>query len=200
VILSADKPYDVQLYPDADAVMAIYGYKGSEMTGMPQLVHGSMTETMDTCGPNIVAGAEVAFGVFGASGKLPVNIPVYDAKTKEYKSELVFKRGFGISYKKLDPPANLKKASVKSLKAGKRKLKVTMTTKPKSKGGTKYQVAYKIKSKKKWKYKTTSKKTLTIKKLKAKKRYKVRVRVCKKVNGKMQYGAWSKTKTSKKIK
>ena len=94
----------------------------------------------------------------------------------------------------------LKKASVKSLKAGKRKLKVTMTTKPKSKGGTKYQVAYKIKSKKKWKYKTTSKKTLTIKKLKAKKRYKVRVRVCKKVNGKMQYGAWSKTKTSKKIK
>ena len=194
VILSSGIPYDAQLYPTADAVMVLYGYKGSEITGMPQLVYGKMTETRDTCGPNIVAAAEVAFGVFGASGKLPVNIPVYDAKSKEYTSKLAYKRGFGISYKKLKPVAKLKKAAIRSVKTGKRRMKVTMTTAPKGKGGTHYQVAYKIKGKKKWSSENTAKKSVTITKLKAKKRYIIKARVFKKVNGRKHYGAWSRTR------
>jgi beta-N-acetylhexosaminidase len=96
VVQSVDKPYDVQSYPKADAVIAVYGCKGSSVDPTEALV-GGVTESKNAYGPNIVAGIEVALGVFGASGKLPVNIPEY--KSGSYTSKIVYSRGHGITYK-----------------------------------------------------------------------------------------------------
>lgn len=96
VVQSVDKPYDVQSYPKADAVIAVYGCKGSSVDPTEALV-GGVTESKNAYGPNIVAGVEVALGVFGASGKLPVNIPEY--KSGSYTSKIVYSRGHGITYK-----------------------------------------------------------------------------------------------------
>lgn len=210
LVMSVSRPYDAQLYPDADALLVTYGCKGSNISGMPQLVYGETTKDTNACGPNIAAGIEVAFGVFGASGTLPVNVPVFDAASKTYTSETAYERGYGIKYDKVvpkkdpvdpvRPTVKLKKAAIKSLKTGSRKLTVNMTTEPSKKGGTHYQIAYKVKGTKKWKYKTTSTAKKTIKQLKSKKRYLVKARVYKKISGKKYYGKWSKTKKSRKIK
>ena len=53
---------------------------------------------------------------------------------------------------------------------------------------------------KKWKKVKTKRAKRTIKKLKRKKRYQIQARAYKVVNKKTYYGAWSKVKTSKKIK
>ena len=93
------------------------------------------------------------------------------------------------------------KATVKKLTAGKKKLTVTMSSKPSKKGGTYYQIQYRVKGSSKWK--TVNKKKgnkVVIKKLKTGKKYQIRVRAYKTVSGKKYYGAWSKVKTSKKIK
>lgn len=99
VILSVDKPYDVQLYPSANAVLAVYGCKGSGIDVTEQLLGGDLPESEAAYGPNIIAGVEVAFGVFGARGKLPVNIPKFDDATKTYTKTIKYKRGYGITYK-----------------------------------------------------------------------------------------------------
>ena len=197
VVMSLEKPYDVQLYPNADAIIAVYNWKGSGMIGMPQLIYGEKTDDEDAFGPNIVAGVEVIFGVFGASGKLPVNIPEFDPVTKTYKSNIVYDRGYGLTYGKVDPARSPKKASIKTLTAGRKKLTVTMTASPAKMGGTKYQIAYRIKDSSKWSYKNTSSAKLTIKSLKKGKKYTVKVRA---VRDGAVYGPWSKAKTSKKIK
>lgn len=76
VVMSLNFPYDTQLYPDADAVVAVYGWSG----------------------PNIAAGVEVMFGVYGATGKLPVSIPAFDIEQKAYTDEVLYERGYGLSY------------------------------------------------------------------------------------------------------
>ena len=76
VVISVDKPYDVQLYPGAGAVLAVYGSKAS--------------------GPNISAGIEAALGAVDPAGKLPVNIPVFDEEKGSYSDEIVFRRGYGL--------------------------------------------------------------------------------------------------------
>ncbi|MBQ0038519.1 MAG: FIVAR domain-containing protein [Clostridiales bacterium] len=97
VVISVDKPYDVQVYPEADAVLAVYGCKGSSVDPTEALI-GGRTESEDACGPNITAGVEVAFGVFGAYGKLPINIPVLDRETYTYGDEILYQRGYGLTY------------------------------------------------------------------------------------------------------
>ncbi|MCR5666504.1 MAG: fibronectin type III domain-containing protein [Eubacterium sp.] len=92
------------------------------------------------------------------------------------------------------------KAKITSLKAGKKNLTVTLAKKPAKLGAAKYQVQYKKKGASKWKSVKITTKTKVLKKLKAGKKYKVRVRAFKKVGSKTYYGAWSKVKTSKKIK
>ena len=76
IVVSVDKPYDVQLYPDASAVLAVYGDKGT--------------------GPNLSAGVEAALGAFNIQGTLPVDIPKFDAASGKYTSEIVYPRGSGI--------------------------------------------------------------------------------------------------------
>ena len=206
IVLSVDKPYDVQIYPDADAVMAVYGWKGSDIKINGKLMRGDLTAYGPACGPNIVAGVEVAFGVFGASGKLPVNVPALDKANKVYTDQVKYPRGYGLTYKARRPEAksvpatpapDLKKAAIKSVKAKKKALKVKLRTKPSARGGTHYQIAFKLKSDKKWKYKTTTKAKITLKKLKRHKKYVVKARVIKKMGGKTYYGAWSKKKIKK---
>ena len=195
VVMSIVAPYDVQLYPNADAVHALYGWKGSSIYDMPGTIYGLVTSDVNAVGPNIVAGVEVSFGVFGASGKLPVNIPEYDMVEKMFTDKILYERGFGISYGKVDPP--LKRPAIKTLTPGKKKLTVTMTTSPSEENGTEYQVAYRIKGASKWSYKKTSTAKLTIKNLKKGKKYQVKVRTIK--TG-VKPSVWSGAKTSKKIK
>ena len=96
VVQSVDKPYDVQLYPEADAVLAVYGCMGSTLDPTEALLGGT-TADKNASGPNITAGIEVALGVFGAQGKLPVSIPKY--QNGSYTSQIVMEQGFGLTYK-----------------------------------------------------------------------------------------------------
>ncbi len=106
VVISNNKPYDVQLYPNADAVLAVYGSKGSSVdvssgVGLFDLLSGKVIDDKKAFGPNIVAGVEVIFGVYGATGKLPINIPVFDMEKKVYTDEIKYERGYGLSYESL---------------------------------------------------------------------------------------------------
>lgn len=89
------------MYPNADAIMAVYGSKGDPTE---QLIGGA-TGSTSASGPNITAGVEVAFGVFGASGKLPVSIPKYvlstaddGTETGSFSDEILYGNGYGITY------------------------------------------------------------------------------------------------------
>lgn len=97
IVLSVDKPYDVQHYANADAVLAVYGCKGSS-SDPTEIMGGFVTAEDAASGPNITAGVEVAFGIFGASGTLPVNVPQFDEASGAYTDTIVYERGFGIKY------------------------------------------------------------------------------------------------------
>lgn len=95
IVQSVDKPYDVQSYPDADAVLAVYGCKGSSVD--PTVAHiNAITQSETACGPNIIAGIEVIFGVFPARGTLPVDIRKFENGV--YSDEIVFPCGYGLTY------------------------------------------------------------------------------------------------------
>lgn len=94
----------------------------------------------------------------------------------------------------------LKRASVKSILAGKKKLTVKATKKAKSLGGTMYQFAYKQKETKKWNYTKAASSFKVIRQLKKGKKYYVKIRVYKTVGKKTYYGKWSVAKLSKEIK
>lgn len=93
-----------------------------------------------------------------------------------------------------------RKAGISKAAPGKKQVIVTMSTKVSATGGTVYQIQYRVKGAAKWKTTTTKSKTKTIKKLKKGKRYQIKVRAYKSVGGTKYYGAWSKVKTTKKIK
>ena len=93
-----------------------------------------------------------------------------------------------------------KKAVISKVFVGKKKMTVKIKYKVASTGGTKYQIAYKVKGAKKWNYTTTSKQSKVIKKLKKGKKYQVKVRAYKIVNKVKYTGAWTKIKTTSKIK
>ena len=93
-----------------------------------------------------------------------------------------------------------KKATVSKATAGKGKMTVKAGKTAAGTGGTKYQVQYRRYGTYKWKSKKTKKRTLTIKKLTKGRKYQVRIRAFKKVGKKTYYGAWSKIKTTGKIK
>lgn len=88
------------------------------------------------------------------------------------------------------------KVTLKSVKAGKKKLTVKFNAVPYA---TKYQVKYKKKGSSKWKTKTTTKTKITLKKLKKGKKYQVKVRAIRVASGKSYYGKYSK-KVTKKVK
>jgi len=97
IIMSVDKPYDVQMYDNADAILAVYGCKGSSVD-VTEALTGGVTGSELAYGPNIIAGIEVGLGVFGASGQLPVNIPEFDPETGAYSDEILYESGYGLEY------------------------------------------------------------------------------------------------------
>ncbi len=103
VVVSVDKPYDVQLYPNADAIVAAYGYKGSSVDPTEALIGGSIG-SRTAYGPNIIAAVEVILGTYGAQGKLPLDIPVYDEESNSYTDALAYNRGYGLTYDSLLTP------------------------------------------------------------------------------------------------
>lgn len=98
VVMSVDKPYDVQLYDNADAILAVYGDKGSSVDVTTALLDGEITADENASGPNIIAGVEVLFGNFKATGKLPVDIPVFSKDAGMFTDEIRYPRGYGLSY------------------------------------------------------------------------------------------------------
>jgi hypothetical protein len=94
------------------------------------------------------------------------------------------------------------KTSISKVKVGKKQIKVTWKKVSKAQKITKYQIRYKAKSAKKWTTKEVSAKSgsITIKKLKKGKTYQVQVRSYKTVARVKYYSAWSKVKTSKKVR
>jgi hypothetical protein len=95
-----------------------------------------------------------------------------------------------------------KQVKVKKVTVGKKLVKVTWNKADAKQKISGYQIQYRIKGKAKWgKPKSISAKklTYTIKKLKGN-AYQVQIRAYKKVSGVNYYGAWSKAKTSKKVK
>lgn len=96
VVQSVDKPYDVQSYPDADAVLAVYGCKGSSLDPTEALV-GGVTASENACGPNIVAGVEAILGVANPAGSLPVAVPFYE--NGNFSSQICYPRGYGLRYR-----------------------------------------------------------------------------------------------------
>ncbi len=101
VVMSIDLPYDVQLYPEADAVLAVYCSNGSNYDP-EEVLRTGMTDSDIACCPNMIAGIEVAFGAFGASGVLPVNIPAFDMASGSYSENLAYARGYGLFYNAVD--------------------------------------------------------------------------------------------------
>ncbi|MBQ3281150.1 MAG: hypothetical protein IJH41_01965 [Eubacterium sp.] len=93
-----------------------------------------------------------------------------------------------------------KKAEISKITVGKKKMTVKAKTKAAKTGGSEYQVRYRVKGLAKWKTVKTKKQTVTIKMLKKGKKYQVQMRALGTVGGKTYYGAWSKVKTTKKIK
>ncbi len=102
VVQSVDKPYDVQSYPGAHAVLAVYGHKGSSLDPT-QVLTGNISSSQTACGPNLAAGVEVIFGVFGAEGTLPVDVPQFSDGA--YISELAYPQGYGLHYEKRAVPS-----------------------------------------------------------------------------------------------
>jgi hypothetical protein len=96
----------------------------------------------------------------------------------------------------------LKKISITKVKVGKKRIKITWKKAATAQNINGYQIRYKVKGASKWKTKTVSakKQSLTIKKLKKGKKYQIKVRSYRTVNKVRQYGPWSKTKISGKIK
>ena len=97
IISSVDKPYDVQMYANANAIVAAYGCKGSSVDPTEALIGGA-TGSAAAYGPNIIAAVEVILGTFEAQGKLPVNIPVYDFEANTYTDTIAYERGHGLTY------------------------------------------------------------------------------------------------------
>ena len=215
VVMSVNIPYDVQLYPDADAVLLVYGCKGSTMDVTQDLIDGKITEDTKACGPNIIAGVEAVFGVNAVSGKLPVNIPEFISSggSGSYTDKILYERGFGITYDRLEPapakdnseqtvsaPVVLKMPKIRSLKKGRRRLTVKMASKPSATGGSGYQAAYREKGSGDWQYSSSSSKSFRLRNLKKGRRYIVMVRSYRTDGGVTYYSSWSRARTSGKVR
>ena len=97
VAISLNHPYDVQAFTKADAVVAVFGTNGLGLDITESFGGGTVGATA-AFSPNLTGGVEVILGTFGASGKLPVDIPKYDPSSKSYTDEIVYQLGYGLTY------------------------------------------------------------------------------------------------------
>lgn len=89
--ISAQLPYDLARYPDAEAVLAVYLAKG--MSELPGDFSGDTLQYA----PNLSVGIFTVFGGNEPAGKLPVNVYRLSGDYT-YSEEILFPRGFGIGY------------------------------------------------------------------------------------------------------
>lgn len=80
VIMSLRNPYDAANFEEADALLAVYGFKG--------YANGQFNQ------PNIPAGLEVIFGTASPKGTLPVDIP-----SVTHPNQTRYPFGYGLSLK-----------------------------------------------------------------------------------------------------
>ncbi|MBO4289906.1 MAG: leucine-rich repeat protein [Lachnospiraceae bacterium] len=124
----------------------------------------------------------------------------YSSNTKVGKASVTVKlKGNYKGTKTVSFTINPKKAEISKTEPGKKQIKITMKTKASATGGSTYQIQYRVKGSSKWKETTATGLAKTIKNLEKGKVYQVRVRAYKTVSGKTYYGAWSATKTTKKV-
>ena len=96
-VMSISKPYDVANYPNAKAIVAVYGNKG--------MVPTESLKPDNAFGPNIPAGVEVIFNGQNHVGRLPVNVPlIKDGIMSE--TEVAYPIGHGLFY--TDPVKDIK--------------------------------------------------------------------------------------------
>ena len=107
VVMSISKPYDVANYPDAKAVIAVYGNKGMDPTESlrPDAAHG----------PNILAGIDVIFRGHEAEGELPVDVPVIVDHVMD-TTQTAYPIGYGLDYNA--PVSGIEVVLPESAKAG----------------------------------------------------------------------------------
>ncbi|MCR5230730.1 MAG: hypothetical protein K6D03_11450 [Solobacterium sp.] len=89
-VISAQLPYDAARFTEADALAACYNARGMRI--MPE--NGNCPAEY---GPNIPAAIYTAFGGNSPTGVLPVNIMKLNSDYS-YSSEIMYGRGFGLSY------------------------------------------------------------------------------------------------------
>ena len=95
VFLSANMPYDVARFTEADAILASYC-----ATGMDELpVDGQENVAY---GVNYPAALITIFGGNDPVGKLPIDVYSIDENT-QYTDEILYELGYGLSYKQIAP-------------------------------------------------------------------------------------------------
>ncbi len=93
-VMSVSKPYDLALYPEGCALVAVYGNKGMDPTEALAPDHAF--------GPNVPAGVEAIFGGHAVSGQLPVDVFAIiadaDGTPSIDTSQVVYPYGCGETY------------------------------------------------------------------------------------------------------
>ncbi len=91
-LMGIGQPYDAANQRDAQAYVAVYGYKGMDPTD----ADGENIMPESAFGPNIPAGIDAIFGYKPTVGKLPVDAPATDANGN-YTDEIAYAFGHGIT-------------------------------------------------------------------------------------------------------
>lgn len=96
VLLSENLPYDAARFQDADAI--VLAYMGS---GLMDPTEGGTAGRQLAGNANVPAALETIFGFNEPAGRLPVNVPVIESRedgTLSYGSDILYERGFGLSF------------------------------------------------------------------------------------------------------
>ena len=107
VVMSTSKPYDVANYPNAKAIVAVYGNKGMDPT--------EALRPDAAFGPNIPAGIDVIFRGREAEGELPVDVPVIVDHVMD-TTQIAYPIGYGLDYNA--PVSGIEVVLPESAKAG----------------------------------------------------------------------------------
>ena len=92
ILMSVLLPYDVARFQKADAIVITYGARSMNLDPRQD------TEPMKRYGPNIAAGLYTILQGEKPVGKLPVNLPKLNAAGDGYSTELLYERGYGLTY------------------------------------------------------------------------------------------------------
>lgn len=98
VLLSDNLPYDASRYQDTDAILLAYMGSGLDMD---PTARADGSANLQAYNANVSAAIRILFGDGSPQGKLPVNIPVIGVQedgSLAYTDEILYERGFGLTY------------------------------------------------------------------------------------------------------